>query len=78
MKESTLNMVILTLANTLQDAKGFVSARDIYASLPDTPSMHRKGKREPSLTHISRVLMANGYRPEGKTRGGYTHYRKGE
>lgn len=72
------NTTILNIARRIADEKGHVSVRDIYAALPDVPSLHRSGKRDPSLTHISRVLTSNGYRPVGKTRGGYTHYRKEE
>lgn len=70
-----LDIIILGLAKGIQEANGDVTTRDIYAALPGTTA-HRKGRREPSLVHISRVLTANGYRPVGKTRGGYTHYRK--
>jgi len=72
------NIIILGLAKGIQEANGYVTTRDIYAALPGTASMHHNGKREPSLTYISRVLTSNGYRPVGKTRGGYTHYRKEE
>lgn len=67
--------VILETAKKIQEEKGYVTVRCTYAALPGTTA-HRKGRREPSLVHISRVLTANGYRPVGKTRGGYTHYRK--
>lgn len=71
-----LDIIILGLAKGIQEANGDVTTRDIYAALPGTASMHRNGKREPSLTYISRVLTSNGYHPVGKARGGYTHYRK--
>ena len=67
---------IIRVAGDITKRTGYVTVRDIYAALPDVPSLHRSGKRDPSLTHISRVLTSNGYRPVGKTRGGYTHYRK--
>jgi len=70
--------VILETAKKIQEEKGYVTVRCTYAALPGTASMHHNGKREPSLTYISRVLTSNGYRPVGKTRGGYTHYRKEE
>ena len=73
-----LDIIILGLAKGIQEANGDVTTRDIYAALPDAPSLHRSSKRDPSLAHISRVLTSNGYRPVGKTRGGYTHYRKEE
>lgn len=69
---------IIRVAGDITKRTGYVTVRDIYAALPDVPSLHRSGKRDPSLTHISRVLTSNGYRPVGKTRGGYTHYRKEE
>ena len=69
---------IIRVAGDITKRTGYVTVRDIYAALPDVPSLRRSGKRDPSLTHISRVLTSNGYRPVGKTRGGYTHYRKEE
>lgn len=73
-----LDPAILGLAEAFVEAYGDVSARDIYAALPDIPSMHRCGKKEPSLAHIARVLQKNGYHPVGNTRGGRTRYRKGD
>ena len=69
---------IIRVAGDITKRMGYVTVRAVYAALPDVPSLHRSGKRDPSLTHISRVLTSNGYRPVGKTRGGYTHYRKEE
>lgn len=69
---------ILETAGIIQAGKGTVSCRDIYAALSCTAPLRARGKREPSLIHISRVLTRNGYRPEGKPRGGYTNYRKGD
>ena len=67
---------IIRVAGDITKRMGYVTVRAVYAALPDVPSLHRSGKRDPSLTHISRVLTSNGYRPVGKTRSGYTHYRK--
>ncbi len=71
-----LESVIVKTAGEILVVRKYVTTRDVYAALPGTPSMHRKGKKEPSLLNISRVLVKNGYRPEGKARGGYTHYVK--
>lgn len=69
---------ILKTAEIILAGKGTVSCRDIYAALNCTAPLRARGKREPSLIHISRVLLRNGYKAEGKSRGGYTNYRKGD
>lgn len=75
----TMEQDIIIAADDIMKKRGYVTTREVYTALPNTPPLNLHHlKREPSLYKIARVLVKNGYHPVGNTRGGHTHYKKGE